>query len=68
MVLALGKPQHVMQAFSLAGKVAAVTGKRNVLRPKNSWANEKGGARGIGRQVSEGLAEAGAQVGLPCRI
>lgn len=41
-------PSPVLSQFSLAGKVAAVTG----------------GAKGIGLQVSRGLAEAGAQVAI----
>ncbi|KAL3454277.1 hypothetical protein BJX65DRAFT_263094 [Aspergillus insuetus] len=48
MVLAQPANQHVMKAFDLSGKVAVVTG----------------GARGIGLEVSRGLAEAGANVAL----
>ncbi|KAJ5814548.1 hypothetical protein N7474_006325 [Penicillium riverlandense] len=48
MVLAQPQNQHVMKAFDLTGKVAAVTG----------------GARGIGLEVSRALAEAGAHVAL----
>ncbi|KAJ5087064.1 hypothetical protein NUU61_008371 [Penicillium alfredii] len=48
MVLAQPPNQHVMKAFDLTGKVAAVTG----------------GARGIGLEVSKALAEAGANVAL----
>ncbi|KAF9886905.1 hypothetical protein FE257_011028 [Aspergillus nanangensis] len=48
MVLAQPPNQHVSKAFNLAGKVAAVTG----------------GARGIGLEVSRGLAEAGAHVAI----
>lgn len=46
MVLAQPANQHVSKAFDLSGKVAIVTG----------------GARGIGLEVSRGLAEAGANV------
>ncbi|KAL5334271.1 hypothetical protein BJX70DRAFT_405533 [Aspergillus crustosus] len=48
MVLAQPRNQHVFKAFDLTGKVAAVTG----------------GARGIGLEVSRGLAEAGAHVAI----
>ncbi|KAJ0413838.1 hypothetical protein BJY00DRAFT_49103 [Aspergillus carlsbadensis] len=48
MVLSQPANQHVKKAFDLAGKVAVVTG----------------GARGIGLEVSRGLAEAGADVAL----
>ncbi|KAJ5538854.1 Short-chain dehydrogenase/reductase SDR [Penicillium frequentans] len=48
MVLSQPPNQHVMKAFDLTGKVAIVTG----------------GARGIGLEVSRGLAEAGANVAL----
>lgn len=48
MVLAKPQNQHVLGAFSLKDKVAAVTG----------------GARGIGLEVSRGLAEAGAHVAI----
>ncbi|KAJ5998335.1 Short-chain dehydrogenase/reductase SDR [Penicillium sp. IBT 35674x] len=48
MVLSQPQNQHVMKAFDLTGKVAIVTG----------------GARGIGLEVSRGLAEAGANVAL----
>ncbi|KZF21975.1 oxidoreductase [Xylona heveae TC161] len=48
MVLAKPENKNVLSAFSLRGKVAAVTG----------------GARGIGLEVSRGLAEAGADVAL----
>ncbi|KAL3465247.1 hypothetical protein BJX64DRAFT_297618 [Aspergillus heterothallicus] len=48
MVLYQPANQHVMKAFDLSGKVAVVTG----------------GARGIGLEVSRGLAEAGANVAL----
>lgn len=46
MVLHKPENKHVFKAFDLSGKVAAVTG----------------GARGIGLEVSRGLAEAGANV------
>lgn len=46
MVLHKPENKHVLKAFDLSGKVAAVTG----------------GARGIGLEVSRGLAEAGANV------
>jgi NAD(P)-dependent dehydrogenase (short-subunit alcohol dehydrogenase family) len=48
MVLSKPNNQSVLKAFSLQGKVAAVTG----------------GARGIGLEVSRGLAEAGADVAI----
>ncbi|KAL3429972.1 hypothetical protein BDV09DRAFT_179359 [Aspergillus tetrazonus] len=48
MVLSQPPNQHVTKAFDLTGKVAAVTG----------------GARGIGLEVSRGLAEAGANVAI----
>ncbi|KAI9734014.1 MAG: hypothetical protein M1834_002671 [Cirrosporium novae-zelandiae] len=48
MVLAKPENKHVKSAFDLGGKVAAVTG----------------GSRGIGLQVSRGLAEAGADVAI----
>ncbi|KAH8435213.1 SDR family oxidoreductase [Aspergillus melleus] len=48
MVLAQPENKHVLKAFDLTGKVAAITG----------------GARGIGLEVSNGLAEAGANVAL----
>lgn len=46
MVLSQPSNQHVSKVFDLSGKVAIVTG----------------GARGIGLEVSRGLAEAGANV------
>lgn len=48
MVLAKPHNQNITKAFSLHGKVAAVTG----------------GARGIGLEVCQGLAEAGANVAI----
>lgn len=48
MVLSKPSNQKVLEAFNLRGKVAAVTG----------------GARGIGLEVSRGLAEAGADVAI----
>ncbi|PYI11715.1 NAD(P)-binding protein [Aspergillus sclerotiicarbonarius CBS 121057] len=48
MVLSKPENKHVLKAFDLTGKVAAVTG----------------GARGIGLEVSRALAEAGASVAL----
>ncbi|KAL1862275.1 hypothetical protein Plec18170_001100 [Paecilomyces lecythidis] len=48
MVLAQPQNQSVVKAFDLTGKVAIVTG----------------GARGIGLEVSRGLAEAGANVAI----
>ncbi|KAB8234308.1 SDR family oxidoreductase [Aspergillus alliaceus] len=48
MVLAQPENKHVLKAFDLSGKVAAVTG----------------GARGIGLEASKALAEAGANVAL----
>lgn len=48
MVLHKPENKHVLKAFDLSGKVAAITG----------------GARGIGLEVSRGLAEAGAHVCL----
>ncbi|GAD99822.1 oxidoreductase, short chain dehydrogenase/reductase family [Paecilomyces variotii No. 5] len=48
MVLAQPQNQSVVKAFDLSGKVAIVTG----------------GARGIGLEVSRGLAEAGANVAI----
>ncbi|KAE8367485.1 hypothetical protein BDV27DRAFT_154917 [Aspergillus caelatus] len=48
MVLAQPENKHVLKAFDLSGKVAAVTG----------------GARGIGLEVSIALAESGADVAL----
>ncbi|KAK2765122.1 hypothetical protein FQN54_008821 [Arachnomyces sp. PD_36] len=48
MVLSQPRNGHVMKAFDLTGKVAAVTG----------------GARGIGLEVSRGLAEAGAHIAM----
>ncbi|PYH46966.1 SDR family oxidoreductase [Aspergillus saccharolyticus JOP 1030-1] len=48
MVLAKPENKHVLKAFDLTGKVAAVTG----------------GARGIGLEVSQALAEAGANIAI----
>lgn len=48
MVLAQSPNRNVLEVFNLRGKVAAVTG----------------GARGIGLEVSRGLAEAGANVAI----
>lgn len=48
MVLTQPENKHVLKAFDLSGKVAAVTG----------------GARGIGLEASKALAEAGANVAL----
>ncbi|KAK5094569.1 hypothetical protein LTR70_004045 [Exophiala xenobiotica] len=48
MVLHKPENKHVLKAFDLTGKVAAVTG----------------GARGIGLEVSRGLVEAGANVAI----
>ena len=69
MVLAQPENKHVLKAFDLSGKVAAVTGR---FRSRNSTATQhqlsnlpcisSGGARGIGLEVSIALAEAGADV------
>jgi NAD(P)-dependent dehydrogenase (short-subunit alcohol dehydrogenase family) len=62
MVLAKPENKHVLKAFDLTGKVAAITGKS----PMHAWdiADQTGGARGIGLEVSRALAEAGANVCL----
>ena len=64
MALAPGKQQHVMQAFSLKGKVAAVTGKwyLSMMSRDMGLIEIAGGARGIGLEVARGLAEAGGDV------
>lgn len=74
MVLAQPPNKHVMEAFSLKGKVAGVTGNLELLR----WllifhlrlalikvTQLIGGGRGIGLEISNALAEAGASVSLP---
>ena len=65
MVLEKPENNHVTKVFSLAGKVAVVTGEEgsSMSTPPVNYLSNIGGARGIGLQISRGLAEAGADVG-----
>jgi NAD(P)-dependent dehydrogenase (short-subunit alcohol dehydrogenase family) len=64
MVLAKPENKHVLKAFDLTGKVAAITGKLPMYAFIGDKADQTGGARGIGLEVSRALAEAGANVGI----
>jgi hypothetical protein len=78
MVLFQPQNQHVTKAFDLTGKVAVVTGalihnkkkrkKRERERKGVRLTSRAGGSRGIGLEVSRGLAEAGADVPLPFQL
>ncbi|KKA17942.1 Oxidoreductase, short chain dehydrogenase/reductase family [Rasamsonia emersonii CBS 393.64] len=60
MVLAQPENKHVLKAFDLTGKVAAITGRHIYT----SDGHVAGGARGIGLEVSKALAEAGADIAI----
>lgn len=64
MVLHQPENKHVLKAFDLSGKVAAITGI--ILFSQCYWTmlTMIGGARGIGLEVSKALAEAGADVSI----
>lgn len=62
MVLSQPQNQHVTKAFALSGKVAVVTGMWYIHNCYLALTCNPGGARGIGHEVSRGLAEAGADV------